>query len=110
MTVLEDYQVKLADGTVLKAGVDVTDAKALKAALDPKAVIEFFRIKNSWGSGLAPQGAADDYQGFHDLFLAYLNGPLQECTGKEPNKCATTKSTAGLRSMILPPAAFRTGK
>lgn len=110
MTVLEDYEVKLADGTVLKAGVDVADPKALQAALDPKASIQFFRIKNSWGSGLAPQGAAADYQGFHDLFLAYLNGPLKECTGKEPNKCATTKNTAGLRSLILPPAAFRTGK
>lgn len=110
MTVLEDYEVKLADGTTLKAGVDVTDAKLLQAALDPKAAIQFFRIKNSWGSGLAPQGAADDYQGFHDLFMAYLNGPLKECTGKEPNKCATTKDSAGLRSLILPPSSFRTGK
>lgn len=110
MTVLEDYEVKLADGSVLKAGVDVTDPKALEAALDPKAAIQFFRIKNSWGTGLAPQGAADDYKGFHDLFMAYLDGPIKECTGTAPNKCATTRSTAGMRSLILPPPAFRTGK
>ena len=110
MTVLEDYEVKLADGTVLKAGVDVTDPKLLQAALDPKAEIQFFRIKNSWGSGLAPQGAAADYQGFHDLYMAYLNGPLKECTGQAPNKCATTKSTAGMRSVILPPVGYLTGK
>lgn len=110
MTVLEDYEVKLADGSVLKAGVDVTDPKLLEAALNPKAAIQFFRIKNSWGSALAPQGAADDYKGFHDLFMPYLDGPLKECTGTAPNKCATTKSTAGLRSLILPPANFRVGK
>ncbi len=111
MTVLEDYEIDNVPGFgTLKAGVDVTDPKALQAALDPKATIKFFRIKNSWGSDLAPQGAADDYKGFHDLFLAYLNGPNKECTGKAPNLCSTTRDTAGLRAFVLPPAAFRTGK
>lgn len=111
MTVLEDYEIDNVPGFgTLKAGVDVTDAKALQAALDPKATIKFFRIKNSWGTDLAPQGAADDYKGFHDLFLAYLNGPNKECTGKAPNLCSTTRDTAGLRAFVLPPAAFRTGK
>ena len=95
----------------LKAGVEVTDPKALAAALDPKATIKFIRIKNSWGSDLAPQGAADDYKGFHDLFLPYLNGPIKECTGKDTaNPCSTSRETAGLRAFVLPPPAFRTGK
>src|SRR5690606_8178924 len=53
MTVLEDYQVKLPDGRVLKAGVTLdpskpSDREALTAALDPRAEIQFLRVKNSW--------------------------------------------------------------
>jgi hypothetical protein len=112
MTVVEDYEIDNVPGYgTLKAGVEVTDPKALEAALDPKATIKFIRIKNSWGSDLAPQDAAEDFKGFHDLFLPYLNGPLKECTGKDPTKaCATSRNTSGLLAFVLPPAAFRTGK
>jgi hypothetical protein len=112
MTVVEDYQISNVPGYgTLQAGVEVTDPKALQAALDPKATIDFIRIKNSWGSDLAPQGAADDFKGFHDLFLPYLNGPLKECTGKDPAKpCTTSRNTSGLLAFVLPPPAFRTGK
>ena len=108
MTVLEDYEVDDVPGFgTLKAGVDFTnDPKALAAALDSKATIRFFRVKNSWGGDLAPQGAADDFKGFHDLFMAYLNGPLKECNGTEPDKCAKTSTTQGLRAFVLPPAGF----
>ncbi len=110
MTVIEDYEVTDVPGFgTLKAGVEVTDPKALQAALDPKAKISFFRIKNSWGGDLAPQGAADDFKGFHDLFMDYLNGPIKECTGVEPNKCASTRDAQGLRALVVPPTAFRTG-
>jgi len=110
MTVLEDYEITDVPGYgTLKAGVEVTDPKALQAALDSKAKISFFRIKNSWGGDLAPQGAADDFKGFHDLFMEYLNGPIKECIGSEPNKCATTRNAQGLRAMVVPPTSFRTG-
>ncbi|MSQ84313.1 MAG: hypothetical protein EXR77_15750 [Myxococcales bacterium] len=111
MTVVEDYEIdNVPSFGTLKAGVEVTNPKALAAALDPKASIKFIRINNSWGSEMAPQGAADDFKGFHDLFMPYLNGPIKECTGVEPTKCATTRDTAGLRAFVLPPTAFRTGK
>ena len=106
MTVLEDYEIDNVPGFgTLKAGIDFTnDPKALAAALDSKATVRFFRVKNSWGADLAPQGAADDFKGFHDLFMEYLNGPLKECKGTDPaNKCATTSTTQGLRAFVLPP-------
>lgn len=77
VTVLEDYQVNEVPGFgTLKAGVAETRPEALTAALDPAAKIEFFRTKNSWGDSAGP---APEFNGYLDLYTAYLNGPVKKC-------------------------------
>ncbi len=93
MTVLADYQVKLVNGTVLKAGTAVTDPTLLQSALDPKATIEFFQVKNSWGA-IRPDRWSDAAKpGYHDLTMGYMNGPIKECAEKDghsdPTNCTT---------------------
>ena len=76
MTVIMDYQVTNVPGFgTLPAGVLETRPEALAAALDDAATIEFFRIKNSWGN----YHSVPSTIGYHDLFMTYLNGPIQEC-------------------------------
>lgn len=43
----------------------------------PAAKIDFLRTKNSWGelNGPAPQ-----FNGYLDLYMQYLDGPLTQCT------------------------------
>ncbi len=77
VTVLEDYQVNDVPGFgSLKAGVAETRTEALTAALNPAAKVEFFRTKNSWGSGSGP---APEFSGYLDLYTEYLNGPVKKC-------------------------------
>ncbi|MEZ4293426.1 MAG: hypothetical protein R3B70_00495 [Polyangiaceae bacterium] len=107
MTVLEDYQVTNVPGYgTLEAGTVVTDQKALDAALSKEATIEFFRIKNSWGSDLAPPGASDDFKGYNDLYMKYLNGPITKCTAKGDDPCASKTQENGLWAFVLPPSKF----
>ena len=107
MTVVEDYQVSGVPGFgTLAAGTLVTDPKALEAALDPRATIDFVRIKNSWGLGLAPEGAAEDQRGYYDLYAAYLDGPLTKCTESNGDACGTKTQIPGLTSFVLPSDAF----
>lgn len=110
MTVLEDYQVKLADGTVLKAGVTLdpknpADALKLDAALDSKAEIEFLRIKNSWGAERPDRVFAPGMPGYHDLYMDYLEGPVDRCSVDEnenpdPKSCS---DETPLQDVVLPP-------
>ena len=91
MTVATDYEVKLVDGKILKAGENVTDPDLLKKALEPGAQVDFFRVKNSWGA-IRPDRWSDAAKpGYHDLTSAYMNGPIKECTEKngtsDPNDC-----------------------
>lgn len=107
MTVLEDYQITNVPGYgTLEAGKVVTDPKALEAALSSSATIEFFRIKNSWGSDLAPPGATDEFKGYNDLYMKYLNGPITKCTGTGSDPCTTKSQEKGLWAFVLPPAKF----
>lgn len=77
VTVLEDYQVNDVPGFgTLAAGVAETRPGALTAALDPGAKVEFFRTKNSWGSSSGP---APEFNGYLDLYSAYLDGPVKKC-------------------------------
>jgi hypothetical protein len=86
--VLEDYQINDVPGFgTLKAGVTETRPEALQAALDPAAKIEFFRTKNSWG---ASSGPAPEFNGYLDLYTAYLNGPVKKC---EPASGGATEPT-----------------
>ncbi len=90
MTVMDDYQVKLSDGRVLTAGEPAT-ADLLTRALDTRATVEFFRVKNSWGA-IRPDRWSDAAKpGYHDLLMSYLNGPIKECVERDghsdPTNC-----------------------
>ena len=105
MTVMTDYQVKLVDGKLLKAGENVTDPNLLKSALDPKATVEFFRVKNSWGA-IRPDRWSDAAKpGYHELTIPYLNGPIKECVEKngtsDPTNCPGTSNPWW--DAVLPP-------
>ncbi|MFO0547004.1 MAG: C1 family peptidase [Polyangiaceae bacterium] len=109
MTVLEDYQVSNVPGYgTLAAGTLVTDNKALEASLDEKATIDFVRIKNSWGTSLAPPNASNDLRGYYDIYKKYLDGPLTKCTESNGDKCGTKTTGPGITSMVFPPDAFVT--
>jgi hypothetical protein len=109
MTVMEDYQINDVPGFgTLKAGELVTDPAALEAALAPEAKIEFIRIKNSWGTSLAPNESGEEFRGYHDIYAAYLDGPLVRCTESNGDKCGIKTNTSGLTGLVLPPAAFVT--
>jgi hypothetical protein len=109
MTVIEDYQASNVPGFgTLAAGTLVTDQKALDAALSSEATIDFIRIKNSWGTSLAPNDAGEEFRGFHDLYKAYLDGPITKCTESNGDKCGIKSKTAGITGLVLPPAAFVT--
>ncbi len=110
MTVMEDYEVTLPSGEILKAGTTldpVADKAKLDAALSPSATIKFFRIKNSWGSSRLDRGFVPGMGGYHDLYMDYLNGPLKQCDETENAKPLAERgcdsSTAGLRAVYLPP-------
>jgi hypothetical protein len=111
MTALEDYQINDVPGYgTLAAGTLVTEKAKLDAALSPSAKIEFFRIKNSWGSSLAPPNASDDLRGYYDLHMKYLDASLTKCTEKNGDKCGTKTQTPGLWAFTLPPDAFLTDR
>lgn len=109
MTVVEDYEISNVPGFgTLEAGTLITDPKALEAALAPEATLDFIRIKNSWGLGLAPDEAGDEFRGYYDLYAAYLDGTLTKCTESNGDKCGTKTEVSGATNLILPPAAFVT--
>ncbi|MBM4357053.1 MAG: hypothetical protein FJ096_02985 [Deltaproteobacteria bacterium] len=109
MTVVEDYQISNVPGFgTLEAGTLVTDPKALEAALAPEATLDFVRIKNSWGLGLAPAEASEEFRGYYDLHAAYLDGAMTKCTESNGDKCGTKTQVSGATNLILPPAAFVT--
>lgn len=111
MTALEDYQIKdVPNYGTLEAGTLVTDKKILDAALSPSATIEFFRIKNSWGSSLAPPNATNDLRGYYDLYMKYLDASLTKCAEKDGDKCGSKSQTNGLWAFTLPPDAFLTDR
>jgi len=110
MTVLEDYQAKLADGTVLAAGhtLDKTnpaDQALLEAALNPSTTIEMLRVKNSWGSARPDRAFAPGMPGYHDLYLDYLNGPIKRCAqvNGETDTTNCTIDQTPLQNVVLPP-------
>ncbi|MBX3212659.1 MAG: hypothetical protein KF850_11545 [Labilithrix sp.] len=111
MTVLQDYQAKLADGTVLEAGVTLdptkrSDKRLLDRALDTRTQIQFLRVKNSWGSARVDRAFAPGMPGYHDLYLDYLNGPVKRCTTKADGSTDTSNCPfdhTPLQNVVLPP-------
>lgn len=111
MTVLEDYQVKLASGEVLLANVDTTDPAKLAAALEPGAKIEFLQVKNSWGGARPDRAFAAGMPGYHNLYMDYLDGPITWCrdgegTGTPASRGCTSKVTP-LKNVVVPPGFDR---
>jgi hypothetical protein len=97
MTLVTDYQAKLADGTLLQQGI-VATPEQLKAALKDDTKIEYLYVKNSWG-GFRPdrwqtQSGPQAVAGYHALMLNYLDGPVKKCTEvngtSDPNQCSPT--------------------
>jgi len=106
MTVFEDYSAKLADGRVLEAGVTLaSDDPRLTQALDPRAEILFFRVKNSWGAARPDRAFAPGMPGYHDLHMNYLNGPVKKCSERngQTDTTSCTSQQTPLKYVILPP-------
>ncbi len=110
MTVLEDYEATTTEFGLLKAGVTLDpnnpdDAKKLAAALLPSTVIKFLRIKNSWGALRDDRASAPGFPGYHDLYMDYLNGPINWCPDaadpKSLDKCKATD--VPFEDVVLPP-------
>jgi hypothetical protein len=81
MTIGFDYQAKLADGTLLEAGKDVTDPALLEKALSKDTTVELIRVKNSWGGTGLPGVETAPPSGYYDLEMAYLDGKVAEGFG-----------------------------
>jgi hypothetical protein len=110
MTVLEDYQARLSDGTVLKAGTTLdpnnpADKKLLDHALQPDTEVEFLRVKNSWGSARPDRAFAPGMPGYHDLYINYLDADVKHCAEKngETDTSDCNFSAKPLESVVLPP-------
>ena len=103
LTVLEDYQINDVPGFgTLKAGELETRPDALQAALSPSAKIEFIRVKNSWGSFRPDRQFV--LPGYHDLYLAYLDGPIKHCRQNETDTGSTDDcyDDTPLNDFVLP--------
>lgn len=104
MTVMHDYQADVPGIGLLKAGEQATPEQ-MQAALADGTKIEFVRVKNSWG-GIRPDRWDDAAMpGYHDLDLAYLDGPIKECKENEqghtdPNDCP--REVTPLWDVVLP--------
>jgi hypothetical protein len=111
MTVLEDYEARLSDGTVLKAGetLDPTNPdqkRLLDRALDTRTEIKFLRVKNSWGSARPDRAFAPNMPGYHDLYIDYLNGPVKRCATDAAGETDTSNCPydhTPLQNVVLPP-------
>jgi hypothetical protein len=104
MTVMHDYQAQVPGLGLLKAGEQATGQQMEKALVDGTK-IEFVRVKNSWG-GIRPDRWDDAVlPGYHDLEMAYLDGPIKDCDTDEhgesdPTKC--NRDVTPLWDVVLP--------
>jgi hypothetical protein len=110
MTVVDDYQATLADGRVLAAGTTLDPTKPddktlLDSALLPSTHVDFFRVKNSWGTARPDRAFAAGMPGYEDLRVDYLDGPVKKCVERggttDTTSCPTT--TVPLQNVVLPP-------
>lgn len=94
MTVLHDYQVRFADGSVLPVGTPASPADRERALT---GTVEFLRVKNSWGVSRSDRASQ---AGYYDLHLDYLHGPISWVNEARPE---SPGMQAPLNEMILPP-------
>ncbi len=95
-TLITDYEVRLPNGKVLKAGVNASAADKA-AALDDAAEILFIRVKNSWGAD--DKGAV---HGYTDISLDYLMSSVSACPTKRKTKACEDWSFM-MNEVALPP-------
>jgi hypothetical protein len=69
VSVAHDYQVNVPGTGVIPVGTVVHDPAVLAKTLQPEAVIELVRLKNSWGKGQGPAGLP----GYTDTSWQYLS-------------------------------------
>lgn len=81
MTIGFDYQARLADGTLLEVGKDVTEPALLDKALSKDTTLELIRVKNSWGGTGLPGVDTAPPSGYYDLEMPYLDGKVAEGFG-----------------------------
>jgi hypothetical protein len=104
MTVMHDYQAEVPGVGLLKAGENATPEQMQKALSDDTKIV-FVRVKNSWGGIRPDRWDQAAMPGYHDLDLAYLDGPIKECKEDEhgntdPNQCA--RQVTPLWDVVLP--------
>lgn len=96
LTSMEDYQVVVRQPgqpeRTLRAGELASEADQELAVR--YGTVEFFRIKNSWGTTRDPSGTGY-FGGYTDLHVDYLNGPI--------TWTADMAQRVPLSSVILPP-------
>lgn len=104
MTVMHDYEATNVPGFgTLKAGQQATKEQ-MDAALADQTQIVFIRVKNSWGGIRPDRWNEAAIPGYHDLDLAYLNGPIKECpeTEGQPDPATCTGQTIPFWDVVLP--------
>jgi len=104
MTVMHDYQAEVPGVGLLKAGEQATREQMDKALSDDTKLV-FVRVKNSWGGIRPDRWNEAAIPGYHDLELAYLNGPIKECSTEDaPTNPATqcTRQVTPLWDVVLP--------
>ncbi len=104
MTVMHDYQAEVPGLGLLEAGKPATPAQ-MDAALSDGTKIEFVRVKNSWGGIRPDRWSEAAIPGYHDLELAYLNGPIKKCGEKPDGTTDTSNCTSQqtpLWDVVLP--------
>jgi hypothetical protein len=104
MVVMEDYQIDDVPGFgTLAAGTLETRPAALTAALDDAAKLEFIRVKNSWGTQRSDRHFV--IPGYHDLYMKYLDGPIQQCVTNADDEPDTSEcwNITPFEGVVLPP-------
>ncbi len=103
MTLAHDYQADVPGIGILKAGEQATPAQMQSALADGTKII-FLRVKNSWGGIRPDRWETAGISGYHDLDMAYLNGPIKDCPGEDaptdPSVCVGTVVPLG--DAVLP--------
>ena len=103
MTLAHDYQADVPGIGILKAGEQATPAQMQSALADGTKII-FLRVKNSWGGIRPDRWETAGISGYHDLDMAYLNGPIKDCPGEDaptdPSQCVSTVTPLG--DFVLP--------
>ena len=105
MTVMHDYQAEVPGIGLLAAGRQATPEE-MEKALEDDTVIQFVRVKNSWGGIRPDRWDTSIIAGYHDLEMGYIDGPIKECSQDATGNTDTTNCTSEvtpLWDVVLPP-------